>query len=520
MKTCKYAGMLALLVLIGYSCASEDPVVAPSSAKAITAFSFVNPAVTGTIDETTHAISLTFPVGTNLTKLIATFTTTGASVTVGNIVQVSGTTPNDFTKTITYTVTANDGSKQDYIVTPPNSADILGFTFEDSHQGVWWQLPALKGGENTYYNAPADIDFITGYPILPAGAKVTAFGNNEKSDYTSTGGVTFTVAAADGKTTKTYTIKILAYNKNTNPYGIYTPEQLWIVSNYLNENFKLMNDITLPAVDGKEYALGSNYASQGWQPIGDYDDFMGTLDGNGHEVKNLTIKRGSADVVGLIGYIGSTGIVKNLGLTSVKIEGKGVAGALVGYNLGGQVSYCYSSGALNSIGNANLTGHGVGGLVGYNTEDSPGKVAIVKNCYSTIDVTGWDGNNVGGLVGYNSVDCIVRDSYAKGSVLGNFTKGARGSLIGKNASIASNCYATGSTNGKGLIGLNYYYGSADNSYWDTQSTGQSTSDDANTSKGKTTAEMKTANPYDTTWTSANWKFTAGQYPTLVGVGGQ
>jgi hypothetical protein len=484
MQICKYASMLALLILVCYSCASEDPIVAQSSAKAITAFSFANPAVTGTIDETTHSISIAFPKKIDLTKLVATFTTTGASVTVGNVPQVSGTTPNDFTKTVTYTVTANDGSKQDYIITPPNSADVLGFTFEDSNNVIWWELPALKVGENTYYNAPADIDFITGFPILPAGAKVTAFSNNEKSDYISAGGVTFTVTAADGKTTKTYNIKILAYNKNTNPYGIYTPEQLWIVSDYLNENFKLMNDITLPAVDGKDYALGANYASQGWQPIGDYDNFMGTLDGNGHEVKNLTIKRGSADVVGLIGHLGSTGIVKNLGLTSVKIDGKGVAGALVGNNLGGQVSHCYSSGTLNSSGNVNLTGHGVGGLVGYNTEDSPGKVAIVKNCYSTVDVTGWDGNNVGGLVGYNSVDCIVKDSYAKGSVLGNYTRGARGSLIGKNASIASNCYATGRTNGKGLIGLNYFYGSAANSYWDMQSTGQSTSDDGNTSKVK------------------------------------
>jgi hypothetical protein len=37
------------------------------------------------------------PFGTNLTTLIATFTTTAESVRVNNIIQVSGNTPNDFT---------------------------------------------------------------------------------------------------------------------------------------------------------------------------------------------------------------------------------------------------------------------------------------------------------------------------------------------------------------------------------------------------------------------------------------
>lgn len=47
----------------------------------------------------------------------ATFTTTGISVTVGATPQVSGTTANDFTNPVVYTVTAADGSTQDYTVT-------------------------------------------------------------------------------------------------------------------------------------------------------------------------------------------------------------------------------------------------------------------------------------------------------------------------------------------------------------------------------------------------------------------
>jgi hypothetical protein len=92
---------------------STDP------AKAITAFSFegLAPAAPGIIDEVGHTISVTVPHGTDVGALAATFTTTGASVHVGGVAQTSGTTANDFTSPVTYTVTAGNGSTQDYVVT-------------------------------------------------------------------------------------------------------------------------------------------------------------------------------------------------------------------------------------------------------------------------------------------------------------------------------------------------------------------------------------------------------------------
>jgi hypothetical protein len=92
---------------------------APSSAKAITAFSFqsLDPAVPGAIDQDAHTISVTVPSGTDVKHLVATFTTTGASVKVGSTTQTSGSTVNDFTDPVTYTVTAGDSSTQDYLVT-------------------------------------------------------------------------------------------------------------------------------------------------------------------------------------------------------------------------------------------------------------------------------------------------------------------------------------------------------------------------------------------------------------------
>jgi hypothetical protein len=91
----------------------------PGAAKAISAFSFegLTPHVDGLINEVAHTIALTVPSGTGLSALVATFATTGASVAVGAIPQVSGLTANDFTSPVTYTVTAADASTQAYFVT-------------------------------------------------------------------------------------------------------------------------------------------------------------------------------------------------------------------------------------------------------------------------------------------------------------------------------------------------------------------------------------------------------------------
>jgi hypothetical protein len=55
--------------------------------------------------------------GTNVSALVATFTTTGASVKVGTKIQVSGTTPNNFTAPVAYVVTAADATTSTYTVT-------------------------------------------------------------------------------------------------------------------------------------------------------------------------------------------------------------------------------------------------------------------------------------------------------------------------------------------------------------------------------------------------------------------
>src|SRR6185369_11788859 len=97
----------------GHDTAAQNSV--QNSAKAISAYSLAG--VAGTINETAKTIALTMPIGTNVTALVATFATTGAGVKAGAVAQTSGTTANNFTTPVAYTVTSGDGTTVAYTVT-------------------------------------------------------------------------------------------------------------------------------------------------------------------------------------------------------------------------------------------------------------------------------------------------------------------------------------------------------------------------------------------------------------------
>jgi formylglycine-generating enzyme required for sulfatase activity len=101
-----------LIVTIGivmFGCSKID---SPSnSAKAISEFKFTDQNATGDISETTHTIAITVPYGTDVTSLTPAITHTGTSIS-----PASGETQN-FKNSVTYTVTAADGSTQTYQVT-------------------------------------------------------------------------------------------------------------------------------------------------------------------------------------------------------------------------------------------------------------------------------------------------------------------------------------------------------------------------------------------------------------------
>ncbi|MBN2627819.1 MAG: BspA family leucine-rich repeat surface protein [Spirochaetales bacterium] len=99
-----------------------------SNEKAIFSFSLegLNPPVSGVISGTDIALTVPYEdiyyedgdKDINAKNLIATFTTSeNVTVKVGETIQISGTTTNDFSSPATYTVSAEDGSTESYTVT-------------------------------------------------------------------------------------------------------------------------------------------------------------------------------------------------------------------------------------------------------------------------------------------------------------------------------------------------------------------------------------------------------------------
>ena len=258
----------------------------------------------------------------------------------------------------------------------------------------------------------------------------------------------------------------------------------------------------------------------------------GEFDGNGHKISNLSLDYDLVRPLGLFGYLALGGKVAGVGAENVNVTGTSSVGGLVGHDRG-TVSNSHSTG--------DVTGNeDVGGLAGYSAD-------TMSNCYFIGSVTGYD--YVGGLVGDNSGD--VTDSYSAGTVTGNEGVGGLlgenhadvsnsyssgnvsgdccvGGLVGFTEHVTvSNCYATGNVNGDsyvgGLAGGNGYWGTVSKSYstgsvignehvgglvgwndgavsksfWDSQTSGQATSDGGT---GRTTAQMKSR----TTFSGAYW----------------
>ncbi len=198
-----------------------EPDAALSATKALTTFTFeaaknsgLTSDVTATINGTT--ITATVPFGFDRSALVATFTTTGKTVTVNGIGQVSGMTANNFTSTVGYTVTAEDGTQALYAVTvnvaPSNAKAITAFSFEAAdNSGLTADVAATITGTTITATVPFDTDvsalvatFTTTGVSVKVGSTVQVSGTTA-NDFSSP--VQYVVTAADN-TTQTYTVTV------------------------------------------------------------------------------------------------------------------------------------------------------------------------------------------------------------------------------------------------------------------------------------------------------------------------
>jgi hypothetical protein len=286
------------------------------------------------------------------------------------------------------------------------------------------------------------------------------------------------------------------------PYLIFTAKQMNEIGanpGDWNKHFMLIADVNMSDIAGTDYNI--------------IETFTGIFDGNNCTISNFSLTSTREENTGLFGTV--SGEIKNLGLLNPNIfaQGRNV-GSLTGYLNEGRITNCYAKGAVVSGGNY------VGGLIGLNTGNvskcgSTGSVwgeayvgglvgqvgdGKVTMCYSRASVSG--NRNVGGLVGKTSNEASeVTHCYAIGSVEGNTYVGG---LVGQvERGNAYKSYSTGSVSGSqyvgGFVGHIRVLGRVSQSFWDTQTSGQTTSAGGT---GKTTVQMQLRN----TFISAGWDF--------------
>ncbi len=173
-----------------------------------------------------------------------------------------------------------------------------------------------------------------------------------------------------------------------NPYGIYTAEQLEMISFFNDRAFVLKNDITLTGE---------------WEPI---DDFRGSLDGAGHMIDGLYINTDDS-YAGLFRRV-TKGEIKNLTVNG-QVSAKANAGIFAGEFLDAKITSCVASGRVGAVTN------NAGGFFG----ESAGRI---ENCLSGVYIVE-AGSFAGGIAGQNygsirnsisAAYTVVADIYAGG----------------------------------------------------------------------------------------------------------
>ena len=260
----------------------------------------------------------------------------------------------------------------------------------------------------------------------------------------------------------------------------------------------------------------------------------------GYTIINIVFYEGvQATDVGFFGSIGTTGVVRNLGLLNLsgyvffqpiggiagenaglithsyttgyfdaEAESGAVAGGIAGQN-DGTIERSWSSA---NVGSAGLGG----GIAGINT-------GVIVQSYATGVVGGGSLSASGGLVGQNTSTGVINQSYATGAVDATVA----GGIAGQNMGLIEQSFSTSALTysfeiAGGVVNSNEGV-IASNVFWDVDTTGRTNGVGSGTpipaANGLTTAQMSVAASFGPTWdftpATGTWAIPAGDtHPVL------
>lgn len=256
----------------------------------------------------------------------------------------------------------------DIAVNKPADVNVVGGNYESGAKSALGRTVTLSSSN-------ANVATVTGTKISFVGAGTATI------TYTTTGD-----AYVNGATyTQDFTVTETNYN-------IATAQDLLNIKNNTEGDYKLTADIDMSGVS--------------FTPL---PDFTGSLDGQGHVIRNLTFNNPNQDQAALFATThGAT--IEKLGIEGANIVGNANAAAIVGRAYGGTIQSCY-------VANSYIEGRDhVGSITGdMNVNDNVG--VTISDCLSDARLK-TRSYQVGGLVGVANGGTI-QNCYFSGTIDGN-----------------------------------------------------------------------------------------------------
>ena len=191
------------------------------------------------------------------------------------------------------------------------------------------------------------------------------------------------------------------YDSNTNTYTVYNADGLLAWNEAAQKDVRINCTLTADIdLTGKE-----------WTRIGTWSGYSGIFNGQGHRITGLNF---SAASFGLFYFLSQSGVIKNLQLIDVNLDGSSGGDAVIVDQNHGQIIACSVTGKLTAyrggIANSNY-GDIIACWFDGTLKDEVGCGAIVRYNYAYITSCYWGGNaeqgvfnNGGGMVDATKVD--------------------------------------------------------------------------------------------------------------------
>lgn len=306
--------------------------------------------------------------------------------------------------------------------------------------GVTWNL--FKGGALG----------TTGHGLKLNGNNVTV---------TATAAASDTLTVTRGNDFRIYIMKVVpdefeGAGTEANPYLIKSKDDLMKIRNavdvqlydYTGTYFKLANDID----------MGGDTGFYGMSARGVYYAFNGTLDGDGHSIKNWQANRSIGSngdfiantenhMAGLFIYTGLKSVIKNLNIAAdCQVTGGSYVAGVAAYN-GGRIENCRNFATIKATKTA------AAGVAAYNAAG-----ATVSGCYNAGSITS-GGTVAGGIVGTNlgAIELSQNDGNVGVAVLTSLESDSTalktaGGIAGENGGTMANVANQGHVSAGGEVG--------------------------------------------------------------------